>query len=291
MNAEHYAVQLARTFGFRLRFLHVFEPPGANQTGSFDAEKIDYAPGAYELDKLKAHVSKILLSMNVQPGDLKYECLVREGNAARQIEAEVKESFPDLVLMGTHGQSGFREFILGTQTWKVIRESGVPVLALPKDAFFTDIKNMVYATEYREGEVPVINYLANLAGIFGANLTVLHITANLFTEDFEKKMRQDFMEKMKERVDYPHLELKVRHATDIIDGLDAYTEQNETDLLVMSHEKPYFLERLFNPKSGVTRKMSVHTKRPLLVVPDYYNPDFEWFWKLFAIDYSIDTDF
>lgn len=290
MNAEHYAVQLAKASGFSLRFLHVFEPPAANQTGSFDAEKIDYAPGAYELDNLKKHVANLLLSMNVQPGEVEYECVVREGNPARQITAEVKESFPDLVIMGTHGSSGFREFIMGTQTWKVIKGAGVPVLALPKDVFFTGIKNIVYATEYREGELPVVNYLANLAEIFQAYLTVLHITANFFTEDFEKKITHDFMQEVKSKVDYPKLQLKVEHATDIIEGLDTFAERNNTDLLVMSHERPYFMERLFSPNNGITRKMSVNTKTPLLVVPDYYNPDFEWFWRLFAVDYSVDTD-
>jgi hypothetical protein len=60
----------------------------------------------------------------------------------------------------------------------------------------------------------------------------------------------------------------------------------------MSHEKPYFLERIFNPGSSSTaRKMALHTTVPLLVVPDYYNPDFAWFWRLFALDYSMDADF
>lgn len=291
MNAEHYAVQLACREGVFLRFLHVFEPPGANQTGAFDAKKIDYVPGAYELNKLKDHVKKIVDSMGCKPGEVQYECLVREGNPADQIVQEVKETFPDFVLMGTHGGSGFREFVLGTQTWKVIKKAGVPVFALPKDAYYTGIKKIVYATEYREGELPVVNYISQLAQRFGASLTVLHITDNLISEETEKKISAEFMDQVANRVEYQHVDLRVEHATDVLDGIEDYMERSNGDLLVMSHEKPYFLERIFNPGSSRARKMALHTEVPLLVVPDYYNPDFAWFWRLFALDYSMDTDF
>ena len=58
----------------------------------------------------------------------------------------------------------------------------------------------------------------------------------------------------------------------------------------MSPERPFFLERVFSPSVSFTKKMSFHTHIPLLSIPDYYNPDFEWFWKLFAVDYSLDND-
>lgn len=44
-------------------------------------------------------------------------------------------------------------------------------------------------------------------------------------------------------------------------GLEKYTENNKSDVLVMSHEKPYFLERIFDPNSGGTKKNeSSHNK-------------------------------
>lgn len=291
MNAEHYAIQLAKTEGFFLRFLHVFEPPGSNQTGSFDAEKIDYSPALHELKKLKEHVLSLLSSMGCKPGEINFECLVREGDVTKQIVDEINESFPDFVLMGTHGGSGFREFVLGTHTVAVIRKAGVPVFAIPRDALFTGIKRIVYATEYREGELPVINFLTQFAGRYNAEITVLHISANMLEEGSEKKMRADFEAEIRKRITYPKLHLQVEHATEVIRGIDDFNETHETDLLVMSHEKPGFLAKIFNVHGGYTKMLSVHSKVPLLVIPDHYNPDFSWFWRLFAMDYSLDNDF
>lgn len=290
MCAEHYAIQLALNEGFALRFLHVYEPLIADQVGSFDADKVDASPGVVELNKLKKHVRKILDSMGCEPKQVNYECVVREGNVAKQITEEVNESYPDFILMGTHGASGFREFVLGSHTWQIIKETAVPVFALPKDAFFGGIKNIVFATEFREGELPVINYLSQLASRFNARLTVLHITSNVITEEFEKKITADFMHEVKTKIDYPDIELRVEHASEVVKGIEDFTERYNADILAMSHERPYFLERIFSPDS-TAKKMSLHTKMPLLVIPDYYNPDFAWFWRLFALDYSVDSDY
>jgi nucleotide-binding universal stress UspA family protein len=259
--------------------------------GSFDANKVDASPGAVELAKLKKHVRSILSSMGVEPKQVNYECVVREGGVSKQIAEEVNESYPDFILMGTHGASGFREFVLGSHTWQLIKQTAVPVFALPKDAFFSGIKNIVYATEFREGELPVINYLSQLASRVNARLTVLHITDNVITEEFEKKITADFMNEVKERVDHADVEFHVEHATDVIRGIEDFTERYSADLLAISHDKPNFLEKIFSPGGGTAKKISLHTRMPLLVIPDYYNPDFAWFWRLFAMDYSIDTDF
>ncbi len=291
MNAEHFAVQLARNDGIFLRFLHVFAAPGFDQVGSFEAEKIDRPPAFYELNKLKEHVAKLLVSMNCKPGEVKYECLVREGSPARQIEAEIKESIPDFVLMGAHGAAGFREFVLGSQAWKVVKKGGAPVFVLPKDTFYTGIKNIVYAAEYRDGELPVINFLSQFAARFNATVTLLHITESPISEETEKKISKDFMDKVKTRVGYGGLELKIEHATDIVRGIEDFAEKNRADLLVMSHVEPGILEKIFSGEQSVAKKMSVHTTLPLLIIPDFYNPDFSWFWRLFALDYSMDRDF
>jgi len=229
MNTERYAVQLAKSTGSLVRFLHVFTPPIANQTGSFDANKIDYNPNVYELKKLKEHVAQLFSTMNMKEGDVKYECIVREGSACSEILEEVDEFYPDFVVMGTHGASGFREFVLGTHTWQVIKKAGVPVLALPKDALFTHVKNIVFATEYREGELPVVNFLTQLSSEFKARLTVLHITANVFTEDFEKKISDEFKQELKNKIAYPDVTLRVEHATELIDGLVKFCEQYKDD--------------------------------------------------------------
>ena len=56
---------------------------------------------------------------------------IREGAADESILAYAKEHAIDLIVMSTHGHSGFRRFFLGSVTERVIRAGQTPVLVLP----------------------------------------------------------------------------------------------------------------------------------------------------------------
>jgi nucleotide-binding universal stress UspA family protein len=56
---------------------------------------------------------------------------VREGKPADEIVAEVEDSRPDLVIVGTHGRGGFRRFLLGSVASDVARRSPSTCLVVP----------------------------------------------------------------------------------------------------------------------------------------------------------------
>jgi nucleotide-binding universal stress UspA family protein len=53
------------------------------------------------------------------------------GNAAEEILKQITECGADLVVMGTKGLEGTSRLVFGSTTEKVLRESAVPVLAVP----------------------------------------------------------------------------------------------------------------------------------------------------------------
>ena len=57
----------------------------------------------------------------------KFQCIQKEGAAARVILDYIQENNCDLVVMGSRGLSGFKEF-LGSVSHTVIQQSKVPVL-------------------------------------------------------------------------------------------------------------------------------------------------------------------
>jgi nucleotide-binding universal stress UspA family protein len=59
------------------------------------------------------------------------ECGVREGNAVGEILDEARNLPADMVVMGTHGRSGFARWFLGSVTEKVMRRAPCPVLTVP----------------------------------------------------------------------------------------------------------------------------------------------------------------
>ena len=59
---------------------------------------------------------------------------VEVGDPARKILEQIDECHADLVVMGTQGLEGPRRLFFGSTTERVVRESRVPVLAVPADA-------------------------------------------------------------------------------------------------------------------------------------------------------------
>ena len=216
---------------------------------------------------------------------------MKDGDAGKQIRKAAKEACADFIVVGTHGTSGLLEKTLGTHSWDVIKNSDIPVLAIPKDALFTGIENILFATEYREGELPVINYLARVAKQLKAGITILHFARYVLPKQFEDEIFGRFKKEVITRVQYKKLSIRLMKNEDVAGGLEKYCTENQIDWLVMSPEKHLLFERIFFPKSSITKKISFRTRVPLLAIPDFYSPEQVDFWKLFEPDYVINEEF
>jgi nucleotide-binding universal stress UspA family protein len=81
----------------------------------------------------------------------------------------------DLVVMGTHGASGFDEIMLGSNTEKVVRFSKVPVIAIRRAVNISSIKDIVFPTDLALDQQAFINKVKELQELFGATLHILSV--------------------------------------------------------------------------------------------------------------------
>jgi nucleotide-binding universal stress UspA family protein len=63
--------------------------------------------------------------------DIQTRKIVREGREYQEIIAFAKDEKVDLIIVGTHGQTGLGHVLLGSVAEKVVRNSKVPVLVVP----------------------------------------------------------------------------------------------------------------------------------------------------------------
>ncbi len=273
MNAERYAIQFAEKTDSFLTIIHVYDIPF-----NFPAAHSEYAKATeelrlHELQRLTQHCERLMDSMDIRLNEDNFECVVLEGSVGKQIRKEAVLSHTDIIITGTHEANGFQKLFLGSHTWDVIKKSEIPVLAIPNDAIFSTLKNIVFATEYREGEIPGIHFLVELAKQFDAELTVLHITNYILSKEFEKTLFGKFRTEVQDKISYNKLNLCLVQYDDIVGGLSNYCENSKTDWLVMSPSKPFFFEKIFTPKKSITKEMTFQTHIPLLAVPDFYIPE------------------
>lgn len=289
-DAEQYAVQLAKSINATLLFFHLYKVPGNSPADRMAFAKIANELHQSEVERLNQHVDKLLVSSGVKT-ELAYECIVRKsGNAEKEIIEEAEESDVDFIVVGTHGLSGFRKLFFGSRAWSVIKKSGRPVFAIPQGAVFKGIRKIAFGTEYRNGEIPGLNFLLRFAKLFEAEVTVLHITNYILSKSFEREMFENFKNDVINKMPYPNLKMHLMVSENVSDGVDKFCVKNKTDLLVMSPKKPFIFDNYFMTNMSMTRKTIFHTRTPLLAIPDFYASKDAEYRELFEVGSFVNSE-
>ena len=70
--------------------------------------------------------------------------IVSYGEVVKEIVNVIQETNPDLLLIGTHGKSGFRRFFIGSTAYKVIKHTKFPVMTIPGTGDWTSFSNILF---------------------------------------------------------------------------------------------------------------------------------------------------
>ena len=77
---------------------------------------------------------KRFLSLHAADSAFKVVPRTVSGYVEDEILLRIREWQPDLVVVGTHGRSGFERFLLGSVTARIVRDGGSNVLVVPPAA-------------------------------------------------------------------------------------------------------------------------------------------------------------
>ena len=104
-----------------------------------------------------------------------------QGTPVTEILAKAEDLQADLIVIGTHGRSGFERFVLGSVTDKVLRKAACPVLTVPTgvpDAVPAPpvlFKRILCAVDFSDCSVRALEYAISLAQESDAHLTIMHV--------------------------------------------------------------------------------------------------------------------
>lgn len=122
------ALELVEKFDAELIVVYVIEPPGW--------AGLSYSPPVTNLmdvsRSLKEEATKNLnkLQSEMIPEHLRYRLLTVDGKPAEEIVKLANQEDAGLIVIATHGYSGFHRFVFGSVTERVVRTSGCPVLTV-----------------------------------------------------------------------------------------------------------------------------------------------------------------
>jgi nucleotide-binding universal stress UspA family protein len=169
-----------------------------------------------------------------------------------------RSNAPDLVVMGTQGASGLKEVLVGSNTAAVIKHCGVPVLAVPENAKYKGVKNVVIADDAGPIDADALEVLMNIVMDNKAELIVTRVVNEKTSAD------DGGTSKMMELVkDLPHSTVFLS-GEDVTQALEEQVERCKAELVAVVHRKLGVFDRIFHRSTAA--KLSMHTHTPMLVL-------------------------
>lgn len=219
-NAVDLTIDIANRFQSDIRLVYVKQPGE------------DEAPIRAEIERRNAGVAHLLKG-------IKLEYVIREGKVSEQLASQAIEDQALLVVVGTHGMSGFEKNWIGKNTYRTITDCSVPVLSVREDFNFNKALERIVVpldstTETRQ-KVP---FAARMAKAFGSEIHLL----GLYTS--ESKDIRTLVDGYVDQVEHFLDKFEVKHVTKFIDARKnltvstlEYADEVNADLIVIMTEQ------------------------------------------------------
>ena len=260
-NAINFAVEVAKVLSAEIVLLNVYEHAGSTYTDYVGLDKEFRATMMNEgLLKLKQLQKSMEETEGITVSVLQYEGSIKENiiKSAADINA-------DIIIMGTLGNAGIKERLWGSSTAAVIGASKIPVVAVPIE--YDDVlpDKILFTTNHFEGSPRILDPLFELAAINMAQVFVALFSSGTAESAAGAKELVEYGQELQKRYHDKSLVTEYLTGNDFENTIEQYIHKNDIKLLAMITYQRSFFERLFYP--SMSKKMSYHTRIPLLVIP------------------------
>lgn len=262
LNAVNYAADMAKAINADLSLLHVHLVPMSFSEVPYPAEDITIILKNAEekIQQLKNELAK-----NID-GRIKISAEVRTGTVISETENYCAVLEPYAIVMGTQGSSAFERVFFGNNTISAMKQLSWPLIIVPPEAKFTNIKKIGYACDLKKvATTAPLKEIKLLVKEFSAELYIIHINTEsepIYSPEIigESSLLHEMLEEL-------HPVYRFLSNTDIEEGLSRFTENNKIDLLIVVPKKHNIFDKLLHKSHS--KKLVLHTHVPVLAVHEY----------------------
>jgi Universal stress protein UspA and related nucleotide-binding proteins len=254
-NALQVAVQMAKKYDSEIYLLHSLEMPlhlgNSAVTGSL--------PESLYFIKLAEKNFEDLFKKPYLKG-IKIREAIGHAEIYEDIKEAVEKNKVDLVVMGSHGASGFKEMFIGSNTEKVVRTSKIPVLVIKNHHVDFKVNDFVFATDFSKECRGSFLEAQKFAKAAGAQLHLLYInTPNDFKTSAEANA---MMLKFITGSGLENFSLNVYNDTSVEKGILNFAKDMKAQLIGMSTHGRKGLSHFFN--GSISEDMVNHANMPVI---------------------------
>lgn len=196
--------------------------------------------------------------------DLNVVPIIKHYKVFKEVNTVAEEVQADLIIMGSHGASGVKEFFVGSNTEKVIRHATIPVLVIKNEMLNIDFNDVVVATDFSEESIPAFRKLLETLDFLNAKTHIVYVNTpfDAFKTTTEMDvMANDFFTNLEGNTDRK-INLNIICSRTILQGILDFSNTAGADLiaLITSGRKgiSHFLE------GSVAEDVTNHSTLPII---------------------------
>ncbi len=259
MNAADVAMEIARKTSSEVHFYtRVHVHPLWDQLS--EKEKMDFPESMARIQETRKSFRNLKDRYRGIP--VRIVTSYSHGDLIDVVSRYIEEEGVYLIVMGSRGADGMREYLFGSNAQKIVRHAHKPVMVVKDNPINTDFKSIVFASDFREEAKKPFEELIEFARHFGSHIHLVNIATYpgfKITSSVREKM-EEFEELCWALPCYIHESGDL----DIEAGIERFAENNSADMVAVAHFGKKPLKRIFT--GSVTEALVNHLEIPVLTL-------------------------
>ncbi|RKX18615.1 MAG: hypothetical protein DRP35_08975 [Candidatus Zixiibacteriota bacterium] len=256
-NALQYAINFANKVGASIRI--IFVKKDKNYENRFMVKEFANSGISKAEDLLKKIVDENQSKLKTE-----FEYSVRHGNIAEEITNEAKYNDAYMIIMGTHGASGFQEFWMGSNAFRVVSSAPCPVITVPDKYKIKKIDKIVLPIDMSVATREKVNFTAELAQTFNSKILIAGVSEGNYPRVVNKIKK--YVEQVEKLLDSKKIENESFQLSgkNIADTIIDFSYENKARLIsIMTEQVP----NIANAIMGTYAQQTVnHSNIPVLSI-------------------------
>jgi len=257
INALKHAISIGNKANCDVLMIWVHRPEYSKEVFLFEPEKLP--------DIIKEKFQELIDKYQPALKNNKLEYKICEGKVYKELCKEAEVENADMIIVGTHGSSGFEEFWIGSNAYRIVSHAPCPVITVRTQyEFDSDIKNIVIPIDSTLETRQKLPFTTKLAKYFGAEINIVSLYSTTIkavrnrVDNYSKQVAKYLDE---ENVNYT---LEAIEAENITNSTIEYARKMDAELIAIMTEQETTTANLF--LGAYAQQMVNHSPIPVLSV-------------------------
>src|SRR5690554_1909888 len=227
--AARYALQFAAQQDYEIHFLHAYQP----FTSAFQNPRTIQEDESKIRQEAEADMREFLNNLGTDE-TLRLSSSTAPGTLVDTLTQLVKDRSVGLIIMGTHGASGSRKDVLGSNTYDVAKSSPVPLIVVPEHITEFRLDKAVFFTDYQASDKRTLQAFKDVVAGRPVPCTLVHIAPDAKEDPQQALKLEEWKQQQKRDTGYELLHGEIARDRDKLARVNVIVDDLAADLSILT---------------------------------------------------------